>query len=678
MPDHKVLLEIGVEELPSSEVSAIRKQLKEGIEKSLEMNRINHGGLEVFIASRRFGIYIDSLASKQADYFEEKKGPSEKIAFKDGTPTKALLGFLKSNGAELSQTSVRDGYVYVEREISGKPSLEILPGAFSESILSIDFKKPMRWGDGTRRFVRPVRWIVAMIDDEIIDFELFGIRSTNLSKGHRFYFDELKVRPGDYFDILRSSMVIAKEEERRTRVLSEIRRVETLLNGSIPIDQDLLEEVVSLTEYPTAVVGQFKEKYLTLPPEVIIVTIKHHQRTFPVQVNDRLTSNFVAFQDGPDDPAGNIKLGYEDVINARLEDAFFYFEKDLERTLDSYVDGLKEILFQRGLGSLFDKTQRTAAIASKIGKLLKAREGELRAIERTALLAKADQVTRVVQEFPEVQGVMGRIYAFRAGESDEVAVGIEEHYLDQRVPTSLTGAVVGVADRLDTLAGNFVIGNIPTSSKDPYALRRKMSFIYNTMVYLGWKLDLEELIRLSAITLSDNNDNAVTALITFCKTRYEAYLIDQGYSINIARALNNWWKIPYLGERAARSIADFIKRDEFKDLLVAYQRVHNISKKHQDTQFEGAKFVEQAERDLFNAYLKCFQEVSDALEADDFDRAFQLLTDLKPMIDRYFDDVFVMADQEDIRLNRLGFLKSFDSLFLKIGDLSLLLEEERK
>ena len=256
-------------------------------------------------------------------------------------------------------------------------------------------------------------------------------------------------------------------------------------------------------------------------------------------------------------------------------------------------------------------------------------------------------------------------------------MGIEEHYLDGSIPTTLTGAAVGVADRLDTLVGNFMIGNIPSASKDPYALRRKASFIFRTMHHLGWKISLDSLISKAMENLGTISKESDELIRDFFSSRFEAFLIEKGFSINISRSVNKWWNVPYLGVRAAEAIEEYIKKEDFNNLLIAYQRVHNISKNHLENIFDGSKFVEQAERDLLNDYLRCYDDVMDALERDNFEKSLELLTSLKPQIDRYFDDVFVMADQEDIRLNRLGFLKSLDLLFLKIGDLSLLLEEER-
>ncbi|MBN2220109.1 MAG: glycine--tRNA ligase subunit beta, partial [Kosmotogaceae bacterium] len=620
---------------------------------------------------------IHGIDGKQADFLEQRKGPSEKIAYKDGEPTKALLGFLRGSNAKLEDVIVKDGYVHIEREIAGETAEALLPQIFSDSLKSLDFKKPMRWGNGTYRFVRPVRWIVAMLDSKVLEMELFGKKSSNKSRGHRFFFDEVEVSPENYFEKLGLALVIARESDREERTLSEIRRIESNLQSNIPVDKELLAEVISLTEYPSAVLGHFMEKYLELPPEVIIVTIKHHQRTFPVDKDGKLTNNFVAFQDGPDDPMGNIRRGYEEVINARLEDAFFYFIKDKEKPFEAYVNGLEGILFQRGLGTLRDKSDRTAKLSEEISRMLRANNDELLEVKRTALLAKADQTTRVVQEFPELQGIMGRIYALDSKENHDVATGIEEHYRDASIPTTLTGAVVGVADRLDTLVGNFMIGNIPSASKDPYALRRKASFIFRAMHHLGWRISLDTLISKAMEKLERISEESLELIRDFFSSRFEAFLIEKGFSINIARSVNKWWNVPYLGVRAAEAIEEYIRKEDFTNLLVAYQRVHNISRNHLEDVFDGSKFVEQAERDLLNDYLKCYDDVMNALERDDFDKCLELLTSLKPQIDRYFDDVFVMADQEDIRLNRLGFLKSLDLLFLKIGDLSLLLEEER-
>ncbi|MDK2944076.1 glycine--tRNA ligase subunit beta [Mesotoga sp. H07.pep.5.3] len=677
MSDHKALLEVGIEELPSSEVTGIRDQLNDKIGEALENYHLRFDRLEVFVASRRFGVLIHGIDGKQADFLEQRKGPSEKIAYKDGVPTKALLGFLRGSNAKLEDVIVKDGYVYIEREITGETAEALLPQIFSDSLKSMDFKKPMRWGDGIYRFVRPVRWIVAMLDSKTLEMELFRKKSSNKSRGHRFFFDEVEVSPCNYFEKLSEALVIARESDREERVLSEIRRIESNLQSKIPVDKELVAEVVSLTEYPSAVLGRFLEKYLQLPPEVIIVTIKHHQRTFPVDKDGKLTNNFVAFQDGPDDPMGNIRLGYEEVINARLEDAFFYFIKDKEKPFEAYVNALEGIMFQRGLGSLKDKTDRTVKLSTEISRMLGANNDELLEVQRTALLAKADQTTRVVQEFPELQGIMGRIYALDSKESHDVAMGIEEHYLDGSIPTTLTGAVVGVADRLDTLVGNFMIGNIPSASKDPYALRRKASFIFRTMHHLGWKISLDSLISKAMENLGTISKESVELIQDFFSSRFEAFLIEKGFSINVSRSVNKWWNVPYLGVRAAEAIKEYIKKEDFNNLLIAYQRVHNISKNHLENIFDGSKFVEQAERDLLNDYLRCYDDVMDALERDNFEKSLELLTSLKPQIDRYFDDVFVMADQEDIRLNRLGFLKSLDLLFLKIGDLSLLLEEER-
>lgn len=683
MTSHKALLEIGIEEIPASEVKKIVSQINEHLPALLEKQRIVYGNIRTFIASRRFGVLIEGLPEKQEDYFQEKRGPAEQVAFKDGKPTKALEGFLRSNSATVDDIEVREfkgtSYIFLKKRVEGKKTSQVLSEVFRELILGLQFKKPMRWGNGEYKFVRPVRWLVALFDDEALNLELFDKKASDTTYGHRFFFDETKVTPENYFETLKEALVIADFDERAQKVVNELERIEKEKDVTIPRDAELIEEVACITEFPTAVLGKFLPKYLNLPDEVIIVTIRHHQRTFPVYEANKLTNNFVAFQDGPADPKGNVRRGYEEVINARLEDAHFYFERDIQKPLEAYVEYLKEILFQRGLGTLYEKTERVRSLSKYIAELLNAKPDEEEAIERTALLAKADLTTRVVQEFPELQGIMGRIYALESGESDEVAWGIQEHYepLD-KVPETLTGAVVGVADRIDTLIGNFSLGNVPSGSKDPYGLRRKLSQIFETMYAFGWNMDLVELFKKAADNLGEDYYKIATTLEPFIKSRYEAFLLEKGYSINVARAVSMWWKNPYLGELVAKAISEIIGRDDFDKLLIAYQRVHNISKKHDSNKFDGSLFLKEAEVKLFNAYVKALDGIKKALEKRDFQAALKTLIALKEPIDEYFDEVFVMDSQVDIRLNRLGFLKALDELFFEVADLSYLINEEHK
>ena len=678
--NHIALLEVGVEELPSTEIKNLMKQLNEKLEILLKNHKLKHGKLKVFVGSRRFGVLIEGLPEKQEDFSEEKRGPAEKISFIDGNPTKALEGFLRANNATVEDIEIRElkgiPYVFIKRTVPGISTKELLPLIFKDLISSLKFRKPMRWGIDNFVFVRPVKWIVALLDDQVLNFEAFGKKASNCSRGHRFFFDEVKVEAGTYFEKLKDALVISDVDERRTRVLSELERIESELNAKIPVDEELLEEVVSLTEYPTAVVGEFLEKYLELPPEVIIVTIKHHQRTFPVYHSSKLSKKFVAFQDGPGDPKGNVRRGYEEVINARLEDAHFYYYKDLSNPLDTYVVALKEIMFQRNLGSMYDKTMRVKELSRMISEGLLSKPEEEALILRTAELSKADLATRLVYEFPELQGIIGKIYAQKSGEAEEVALGIEEHYEDDALKLqTLPGAVVGVADRVDTIVGNFYLGNIPTGSKDPYGIRKKFQSIFNIFCSFGWYADLKDFYKRSAEIYGFEYSNFSDVLENFTKNRYENFLMDKGYSIRIARAVNSWWNLPYSGELIASALKSIVGNEEFDKLLVAYQRVHNISKKHDSVKFDGALFLKKEEKTLFNEYLRVYDSLKRHLDEHKFDRAISDLISLKEFIDDYFDNVFVMDNQPDIRLNRLGFLKALDELFFKIADFSQLLDE---
>ncbi|WP_068345263.1 glycine--tRNA ligase subunit beta [Kosmotoga arenicorallina] len=676
----KALLEVGVEELPSTEVKNLTKQLNEQLEILLNNYKLKYESIRTFVGSRRFGVLIDGLLEKQEDFFEEKRGPAKKISFENGEPTRALEGFLRANNATVEDVVVKEikgiPYVFLKRTVRGKNTEELLPVVFKDLLNSLKFRKPMRWGVDDFSFVRPVKWIVAMLNDKVIEFEAFGKKASNWSKGHRFFFDKVEVNAETYFENLRKALVLADIQDRKARVLNELKRVENELNAKIPVDEELLEEVVSLTEYPTAVVGEFLEKYLELPPEVIIVTIKHHQRTFPVYLKGELSKEFVAFQDGPGDPKGNVKRGYEEVINARLEDAHFYYYKDLSKPLDSYNETLKDILFQRSLGSMYDKTLRIRKLSDAISEKLFSKPEERAQILRTAELSKADLGTRIVYEFPELQGTMGRIYALKSGEPEEVAQGIEEHYKDNVAEIqTLSGAVVGIADRIDTIVGNFFLGNIPSGSKDPYGIRRKFQFVFNIFCNLGWYIDIKDLYRHAAEIYGFDYEKFSDKLETFTQNRYENFLMEKGYSIRIARAVNSWWNLPYNGELVASALKSIVGNAEFNNLLIAYQRVHNISKKHDSTRFDGRLFLKEEEKSLFNEYLKVYDSLKKHIDEHKFDSAIEDLVSLKEPIDKYFDNVFVMDNQPDIRLNRLGFLKALDELFLKIADFSQLLDE---
>lgn len=683
---NNALLEIGVEELPPSEIQFIVKQINDRLPELLGNKRLGYKKFEVFFASRRLGVMIFDLSSKQTDTIEEKKGPAEKIAYKNGEPTKALIGFMKGNNATDEDIEIKEvnggRYIFLKRKIEGKTSEIILPEIFKDIITKLEFKRPMRWGDGNYKFVRPVRWLVAMYGDKVLDLTIFGNKAGKTSRGHRFFYDVIDVTPKNYFEQLRKSLVIVRPSERKERVKSELDRIAEEKQFKIDRDQNLIDETVAMTEYPRAVTGEFLDKFLKLPQEIIIVTIKHHLRTFPAYKNNKISKTFVAFQDGPEDPESNVREGYQKVINARLEDAHFYYEKDLSKPLEYYVNSLKDMVFQAGLGTYYEKTLRTKQLSDLIYQELKSSstDKDLRKnIERTAILSRADLGTMVVYEFPELQGIIGRIYAQESGENYEVSMGIQEFYepVKENFET-VTGAITGVADRIDTVVGNFAIGNIPTGSKDPYALRRKLNYIFKTVTNMGWDINLKNLLIKSANLLDRSYEEINEQIENFAESRYEAFLMENGFTLEVARASKQWWYKPHQGDLLARSLTSIIKSEDFEKLLIAYQRVHNISRKHDSIEYDGKLFVEKEEKELFNAYFKAKNKIQRALEENKFDLILTELINLKEPIDNYFDNVFVMDKHADIRLNRLCFLKALDQLFLDIADLSQLLSGVEK
>lgn len=662
------LFEIGVEELPTTEVKNILEQLNEKIKNLLKNENLNFGFIRVFFAPRRFGFYIQNLQEKQENKIIEKRGPAVKIAFDENkNPTKALLGFLTSNNSSLEDVLEKDNYVYIKKEIEGKSSSKILQENLPNIIKNLNFRKPMKWGNGTYSFVRIPHWILSIFNGEVLDLEIFGIKASNKTYGHRFVKDEPIIVKDldDYISKLKEFKVFTFEDERKEFVKMQIKDFENKNNLKVEHDEDLIDEVVTLTEYPEVLSGAFQSKYLSLPEELITVTIKHHQRSFTVFKDEKITNQFISFIDSPTGNRDVIKKGYERVINARLEDARYYFEKDLKVPLEEFNKKLEEMVFQKELGTLKDKVERIEKLSNLICEDLKIPYSDKVRILRTARLCKADIASNVVYEFPELQGVMGRIYALKDNEEESVAYGIEEHYND--VPNIITGAVVALADRIDTVVGSFAIGNIPTGSKDPFGLRKKTDTLFEIIVHYKWNLNLEMIVN-EAFKLIGKDISE--ELIQFFESRYELFHSNVRY--DIARAVKNYWKKPYVGKLIVDALNEIVDQEEFQNLLVGFERVHNISKKYEELDFDPTKFLENAEKELFNVYIDVKPKILKSIDELKFKEALELLISLRPFIDNYFDNVFVMTKQDDIRMNRLAFLKNLDNLFLLLGDLSVI------
>ncbi len=672
MNNHILLLEVGTEEIPVADIENLLNQLPSITEQKLKEARILFQNISCYVTNRRIAIIVEGLAEKQEKTFIQKRGPSENVAFSNGQPTKALLGFLNSNNATEKDIVIEDGYVYLRKEIDGQPTEVVLPEVIASSLKQLSFSKTMRWGEGIYEFVRPVKWLILLYDEKILPFEFLGRNASNFSRAHPYVDKFVQIdHPSKYVRILRDNFVLVDENERIKRIVDQLQSIERELGLTCDKDEKLIKEIARIAEYPTAIVGKFQTRYLNLPEELITVTIKHHLRAFTMRKEKQISSTFIAFADRPEGDMGKVIEGYQNVVNARLEDARYYFEIDLKRDFDYFNEKLKGIVFQKELGTLYDKVERIKKLSEYICEKVHLSNIKEKA-RRAARLSKFDLASQVVFEFPELQGTMGRIYVLIKNEDLEIAKSIEEQYSDK--PKNIIAGVIGLADRIDTIVGNICIGNIPTGSKDPFGLRAKADTIFWIIQFNRWDLNLMDLLNYNYQLLSINCQRET--LEEFLVSRFYAFMLNNGIRYDVARAVNHLWFTPLRGLLSANAMMQLSESSDFNDLAIAFERVHNITKNHTSRQYDGALFIEQAEKDLLNNFLRAKAEISDHLNQLDYERAIRTLIALKPFIDKYFDDVFVMVNREDIRQNRLSFLKNIADLFMLIGDLSNLVKNQ--
>ncbi len=671
------LVELLLEEMPPADIDMILNTLSEKMDLALNQANLKHGKIETFATSRRFGFLIHDLSPKQDDVILKKRGPAEKIAYKDGQPSKALEGFLRSNNASPNEIELVDvkgtKYVFLNKHVEGKEASEVLREIVPGVLASLQFKRAMRWGNGEFKYVRPLHSVVSLLNEKIVEFDFLGKTASNQTESHRYLSKKVEIsNPDEYKSLLEKNAVIIDINKRKKMIEDALDQT----NLNVVKDETLVHEISLITEFPQPVVGEFKEKYVGLPEPVLKTVLRHHQRTFVTKEDEKISTKFVAFQDGPAQRSANVRKGYERVINARLEDALFYYEEDTAVPLEKFVSKLEGITFQRGLGTLKDKTDRIITIATDIAKKLGFGERDLELVKRAAFLSKADIATSMIYEFPELQGIMGRIYA-SFNEDKRVALALEEQYmpdgLDGNIQTDTIGAIMGLADKLDTVVANFAINEIPSGSKDPYGLRKNTFGVLRILNDFEWDIDVEEEGKITESFLK--SEVPWKELGEFFKGRLEV-LLKERYSISfdVTKAVLELWSTPLRARLSAQSIEKYKSSEDFEDFITAYTRIHNISSKHDSTEYHVELF-EENEKPLFHAYLEVKQKVEEDLRHLSYDEAFEKLKSLKPLIDEYFDNVFVMATREDLRRNRLGFLKSLDELFLKFGNLSLLLKK---
>ncbi len=679
-----LLLEIGVEELPSRFGQTTLDQIENNLSKLLKEERINFDNIEKYATPRRLTFVIKNLADKATDLEEEVKGPAKKIAVDaDGNFTKPALGFMKSKGLDPENVYFKQlgnaEYLFGTIKQEGKHTSEVLKTIVPEAIKNVTFPKAMRWGGKNMRFARPIRWMVALLNNEVLDIDLEGIKSSNITRGHRFLGEkEFEVNSvEEYFEKLDKNFVVLDQHKRKEMIRKQAVEVAKSLGGEVELDEDLLEEITFLVEYPTAFYGEFDEEYVKLPKEVVTTPMKEHQRYFPVLKDGKLLPNFIAVRNGDSNRIDLVKAGNEKVLRARLADALFFYHEDTKKPLESFVDKLQTVVFQAKLGTVYDKTLRIEKLSQVILNELNMTESKENTL-RAAKLCKADLVTNMVFEFTELQGIMGRDYAQVSGENEEVCQGIFEHYLPRFagdiLPETNTGIALSIADKLDSIAGFFAIGIKPSGSQDPYALRRQALGILSILLDRKLSVNLNNLINAALDNYSNlefNKEEVASQIVEFFVERVKNLFKDLGIRYDVIDAVlnNNLDDISDIHTRALE-LNRWLQKDELVEMLTAFNRVATLAEKATTYIVKEDLLKEDAEIKLYNGFKEIKSNVESLLLDKKYNEALDAFATLRPLVDNLFDNVMVMDKDEAIKENRLGLLKQIYSTMLTICDLS--------
>jgi len=686
----ELLLEIGTEEIPAAFLPKAIKDMEEIIRKELSGRRINHGDVRTMATPRRLCLYVADLSDRQENQTIEKIGPAKSVAFdKDGQPSKAVIGFAKGQGVDVSDlqivTTEKGEYVCARKMINGEETKTLLPNILVKFIGSIPFKKSMRWSDLEFRFARPIHWIVALFDGETIPFKIENITSGNESYGHRF----MSPKPfavknfKDYLDKCRANFVIVDPEERRKTILEEAAKAAKGVGGEIFYRDDLLDQLTFLVEYPTAVCGSFDKAYLKLPKEVLTTPMIAHQKYFPVaDKSGSLLPYFITINNTLARDPSVVAKGNEKVIRARLADAKFFFEEDQKIPLDVHFDKLKQVVFHTQLGTSYEKVMQVRELARYITDQINPSLKET--VDRAAVLAKADLETQMVCEFSELQGIMGQEYALIAGENPTVAKAIYEHYLPVsaggELPETDEGAIISIADKMDTIVGFFSVKLIPTGTADPYALRRQAIGIINIILTKQYPLKLDDIIDKSLVILgikAKRTSKEIKAdVLEFFKGRFENQLISQGHPYDVVDAVLATGVSDIVRSLKRIEAMEILKSHaDFEPLAIAFKRVGNIIKGFEKGSVDTSKFDSNEEKSLFDAFVTVNGQVGSYIEKDDYQSALFELARLRRPVDDFFENVLVMAKDETVRANRLSLLKEISNLFHRIADFSKIVTE---
>jgi glycyl-tRNA synthetase beta chain len=681
-----LLFELGSEELPPKTLLKLSNALLNNIIQGLNAAELTFTGSKAYATPRRLAVFIENLASAQPDKIVEKRGPAIQAAFApDGTPSKAAMGFAVSCGTSFEQLerlkTDKGEWLSYTQAVKGQETKNLIPDIIRQSIAGLPIAKRMRWGSFTTEFVRPVHWAVLLYGDSVIDTEILGLQTGATTQGHRFHAPQkiTLTKPEDYAETLfKQGRVIADFEQRKAIIREAAQKAAVTVNGIAYIEDDLLEEIAALNEWPVPITGTFDPRYLELPPEVLITTMQTNQKYFPVKNADGgLLAYFITFSNIESTNPKSIQQGNERVVTPRLSDAEFFWNQDRKKTLADRVDSLSNVVFQESLGTVLEKTKRVQNLARFIAGHLNA---NIALAERAALLAKTDLMTEMVGEFGNLQGIMGRYYAQADNEPAEVALALEEQYFPKQsgspTPSSTTGQILAIAEKMDTLVGIFAVGLIPTGDKDPYALRRAALGILRTIIENKLNINIIELVEFAGAQIKATSDQSATSgrVIDFIFDRLKGYCLDQGYTadefdavitVNPAEPLDFMQRL--------QAVKAFRQLPEAESLAAANKRIRNILKKSesQPAASVGA-LVEAQEKQLLQAALQSEGDIKPLLAQRDYQATLNRLAGLRNDVDAFFDHVMVMTDDLDLRANRLALLNLLSEQFLTCADISKL------
>ncbi|MDX2503803.1 MAG: glycine--tRNA ligase subunit beta [Gammaproteobacteria bacterium] len=683
-----LLIELGTEELPPKALKGLSLAFRSGIARGLADARLGYDDIKSYATPRRLAVVIRQLETNQPDKSSERRGPALQAAFdEEGCPTKAAIGFARSCAVKVEQLSKletdKGAWLAYTAQEKGKHCRDLIPGIFQTALDKLPIPKRMHWGDLDALFVRPVHWAIILLADEVIQADILSVTTSNKTRGHRFHHPQVMTlsAPSEYETLLQEKgMVIADFDKRQALIREQIMAAAVTIGGNAIIDPDLLDEVTSMVEWPQAIVGEFEKHFLAVPSEALISAMKKHQKYFHiVDKSNQLLPYFITISNIESSDPEQIKEGNERVIRPRLSDASFFWSQDKKNPLEDKLKRLKSVVFQNKLGSVYDKTQRVSELAAIIAEQLGSDVAQAR---RSAQLAKCDLMTEMVNEFPDLQGIMGRYYAANDGEDDAVAQALDEQYMPRFAgditPASATGQALSIAERIDTLMGIFALGQIPSGDKDPFALRRAALGLLRTIIENKLVLDIPKILHKSAtlFPMEVNAEKACEGVYKFMLDRLKGYFSDQSIAPDVFDSVVALMPTqPYDFACRIEAVNQFKQLDAAESLAAANKRITNILKKldgQLPESIDSNLFLENAEKRLAEQLKSVSERIEPLLTQSQYTQALTELSGLREVVDQFFDDVMVMADDEALKNNRIALLNQLHGQFMQVADLSLL------